>query len=236
MSEELQPLYDKKIACPVCTQAYNTKKIRSRFIRIEKVEDDFFTHYKDKLLNPIFYEIYVCPKCGYSFADTFSKSISSAALDNIKRQISDNWKERDYSGERTIEQAVEVYKLALLSGSLKKEKSIVVAGLCLRLAWLYRMLEKEDQEIRFLALALENYVSSYIESDYVGTQMTEMRLLYLIGELSRRTGKRNEAVKYFSKVIGHKNRSVETKLVEMAREQWYLVRESDKEAAAAEES
>lgn len=227
MSEDLKPLYDKKVKCPICSNSFSTKKIRSRFIRVEKIDADFFTHYKDQELNPILYEVNVCPKCGYAFADTFSSSFSANALQQIKSQISANWKEREFSDERMIAEAIETYKLALLSGALKQEKSIVLAGLCLRLSWLYRIDNDMEQEKRFMQISLEKYKQSYMETDYIGTQMTEMRLLYLIGELSRRLEYRNDAVTYFSKVIGHKNRSLETKLVDMAREQWYLIREND---------
>lgn len=228
MSEQIQPIYDKTIKCPICSSTYKTKKIRSRFIRTEKIDPDFFTHYKDRELNPSLYEVNVCPKCGYAFADTFSTSFSASAIENIKAKITANWKERDFSDKRTVKDAVETYKLAIVSGTIKREKSIVLAGVCLRLAWLYRILEEEEQEKRFIRLSLESYKNSYVETDFIGTQMTEMRLLYLIGELSRQSGERDEAVKYFSKVINHKNRSVETKLVEMAREQWYVIRENDK--------
>ena len=229
MSEDLKPLYDKKVKCPICSGSFSTKKVRSRFLRTEKIESDFFTVYKDQGLNPMLYEVNVCPKCGYAFADNFSEKISANAIQRIKDQISSNWKERHFGDERTLPQAIETFKLALLSGSLKQEKSIVLAGLCLRLSWLYRMTNDTEQEQRFMELSLEKYKQSYMETDYIGTQMTEMRILYLIGELSRRLGLRNDAVKYFSKVIEHKNRSLETKLVDMAREQWYLIREKDQE-------
>lgn len=230
MTEELKPLYDKKVKCPICSVSYTTKRIRSRFIRVEKMESDFFSHYKDKHLNPILYEVNVCPKCGYAFADTFSNYFPPNSIDLIKMQIMANWKERDFSEERSLQQAIDSYKLAILSGSLKEEKSVVMAGLCLRLAWLYRLVSDQHQELRFLEFALNKYKNSYNETDYVGTHLTEIRILYLIGELSRRLGDRHEAVKNFSKVINHKSRSLENKIVEMAREQWYLIRENDQTA------
>jgi uncharacterized protein len=228
MSEELKPLYDKEVKCPICANSYTTKKVRSRFIRVEKTESDFFTHYKEMRLNPTIYEASVCPKCGYAFSDAFSRNFPPGTIERIKAQITVNWKERCFSGERTIEEAIDVYKLAILSASLKEEKNVVIAGLCLKLSWLCRMIEDGIQEQRFMKLSLERYKNSFIESDYVGTQLTEMRLIYLIGELSRRVGNCEEAVKNFSKVIHHKNRSLESRLVEMAREQWYLIRETNK--------
>ncbi len=230
MSEELEPLYDKKVKCPICASEYTTKKIRSRFIKVEKIEPDFFTHYKDQALNPMLYEINVCPKCGYSYADSFSSTFPHGSKDLIKAQITSNWSEQDYSGKRQIKQAISTYKLAILSGALKEEKSVVMAGLCIRLAWLYRTIGNPEEEIRFVKLALEKYKRSYMEADYIGTQLSEIRLLYVIGELCRQIGDGVEAIKNFSKVIHHKNRSSEVKLIEMAREQWYLIRDGDKAA------
>ncbi len=40
--------------------------------------------------------------------------------------------------ERDIDEAIETYKLAYLSAMFKKEKSLTLAGLTLRIAWLYR--------------------------------------------------------------------------------------------------
>ncbi len=137
---------------------------------------------------------------------------------------SDKWKKQDFGRERTVEDAIRTMKLGVLSALLKKEKNIVIAGLCLRLAWMFRLLEETEQERRFLEKALVEYQASYLQSDYLGTKMSEMRILYLIGELSRRMGDETEAVRYFSRVIQHEKKSMEPKLVEMAREQWYEIR------------
>ncbi len=78
--------------------------------------------------------------------------------------------------------------------------------------------------MRFLLAALSHYKISYERGDYIGTQMTELRLLYLLGELARRLKKEEEAGLYFTRVIQHKKRATEVKMVEMAREQWYVMR------------
>ena len=226
MLQEIQPLYDKTIECPVCGKSYTSKKLRSRFLRIEMVDSDFFTKYKDAALNPLYYEVSVCPHCGFAIVETFSKKLSVAAKSNFETKVSANWKnERDFSNVRTVKESIEAFKLAIISGTVIEEKNIVLAGVCLRLAWLYRIEENAEQENRFIQFALEKYIKAYELGEFVGTQMTEMRLLYLIGELYRRLNNRDGAIKYFSKVISHKNKSIETKLVEMAREQWYLTKQ-----------
>lgn len=108
---------------------------------------------------------------------------------------------------------------------LKKEKHIVTAGLYIRIAWLYRTTDNHDQEMRFLKLALKEYTESYSTGDYKGTQVSELRLMYLIGELSRRVGQTQDAVRFFSRVIEKQRQSVEPQIVELAKERWQEMRE-----------
>ena len=110
--------------------------------------------------------------------------------------------------------------LSILAGSLKKEKNSVMAGLSLRLAWLYRGEDIVDQEKRFLALALKGYEESFLYSDFTGTSMSELKVLFMVGELSRRLGQYDKAVMYFSKIIQHKEANEEPKIVNLARKQW----------------
>ncbi|GJM81038.1 hypothetical protein HMSSN139_35340 [Paenibacillus sp. HMSSN-139] len=48
--------------------------------------------------------------------------------------------------------------------------------------------------------------------------------MYLIGELYRRVGKYNDAVKWFGRVINDK-RIVDAAMIRASREQWALLRE-----------
>ncbi|WP_249662544.1 DUF2225 domain-containing protein, partial [Lysinibacillus fusiformis] len=72
-------------------------------------------------------------------------------------------------------QAIQAYKLAFLCGTIKKEKNVAIAGLTLRLAWLYRSLNNSGQEERFMKLARDYYMESYSTEDYSSTQMSAVR-------------------------------------------------------------
>ncbi|TWI56173.1 DUF2225 domain-containing protein [Halalkalibacter nanhaiisediminis] len=230
MIYELQPLYDKEVCCLFCEMPFQTKRMRSRFVRVNKIHSDFYTEYKDASLNPVFYEVDVCPHCGFASTEMFNKYFPPGTKAIILEQFQ-KWKTQDFGRERSVEDAIRTMKLGVLSAMLKKEKNIVIAGLCLRLAWMFRLLKDTEQERRFLEKALLQYEASYQQSDYLKTQMTDMRVLYLIGELSRRLEDEDNAIRYFSRVIQHENKSVERKLVEMAREQWHLIRDKEKVAA-----
>lgn len=64
----------------------------------------------------------------------------------------------------------------------------------------------------------------------VDTHMSEVRLLYLIGELYRRLGKEKQAIIYFSRVIARKKETIEKGIVNMAYDRWQEIREEKKGA------
>ena len=54
-----------------------------------------------------------------------------------------------------------------------------------------------------------NMKNHILSGDYSGTQVSEIRILYLVGELSRRIGDQQMAIKYFSAFL--KNKSLQLK-------------------------
>lgn len=97
----------------------------------------------------------------------------------------------------------------------------------MRLAWLYRTYKVPEQEKRFMRLALQEYMASYSNDDFLGTHMSEVRILYLIGELHRRLGETKQAILYFSKVIAKKKETIETGIIAMAHERWQEIRSGE---------
>lgn len=225
MVTNIPATYDKELTCPMCEHTFTSKKLRSRSIRVEKIENDFYTVYKNPLHNPTLYEVFVCETCGYAFTDQFHHKVTENIKERFMKKVTASWVPRSYGGERTYEEAIVTYKLALISGKITEQKLIVMAGICLRLSWLYRYLENEEEEKKFLKHAAKYYESSYIEGDFKGTSMTEIRLLFLLGELNRKLEKTDKAIIYFSEVIQHKDRHLEPSIVDRAREQWQLIRE-----------
>lgn len=224
----IEPTFDKKFDCPICKKPFLSKKVRSRFVKITKFDTDFLPIYESNEANPIYYHVQVCPSCGYSFSEEFSKFFPPGSLETIQKEVTQKWVPHDFGGIRTNKDAIQTYKLAVFCGLLKKEKHIVLAGLYLRIAWLCRENKDELQEQRFLKLSLKEYEDSYVADDFRGTQVSEMKLLYLIGELSRRLNDLTKAVQYFSKVIEKQKQSVEPRIIEMAKERWHEIKENRK--------
>lgn len=222
---QVTPFYSKKVECFNCDNNFSSTKIRSRFIRISSHETDFKPVYTKNKVNPLYYNVTVCPLCGFSFTDEFSPYFAPETREAIQQQITSKWNGRSYGDLRDVNEAIDTYKLAYLSALYKKEKPITIAGLTLRIAWLYREKELLKEEINFLTIARDLYINSYSEGDHVGTQMSETRVLYLIAELSRRIGDEKEAIKSFSQIIEQQRTSTEPNIIEMAKERWREMRE-----------
>ncbi len=222
---EIEPIYLKTFKCLFCHHTFKSSRVRSRFVRVVSHDSDFKPNYKDTEANPIFYNVAVCPQCGFSYTEDFLPSFAPHTTERIQKMIVDNWTHRDFTGPRTIDDAIETYKLALLSARLKEEKPLPSAGLAARLAWLYR--EKGDQtnEMRFLEVARDFYVESFAQEDYIGTMMSETRVTYMIAELSWRIGDEDEAIRQFSRVIQNQEHSTDPKIIDIARERWQEIRE-----------
>ena len=221
----ISPFYEKGITCINCTEKFKTTKVRSRFVRISSHETDFKPVYLNPLVNPLYYNVSVCPTCGFSFTEDFSPYFAPGTKEIISKQITEKWNGRSFGKERNVIEAIETYKLAYLSATFKQEKSISLAGITLRVAWLYRDEANSDEEKRFLTIARNFYSASYSEGDYLGTQMSETRVLYMIAELSRQIGDEAEAVRGFSRVIESQRTSTDPKVIEMAKERWQEMRE-----------
>lgn len=219
---EMIPYYDKKVNCIHCKKNFTTTKIRKSTTKITVTDTDFKPTYIS--VNPIFYNVFVCEHCGLAFTEDFSTYFPPGTKESIETRICQHWIPHSFSGERTLNQAIQSYQLAIICGEIKKEKHVLLAGLALKTAWLYREQGKTDWELRFLESARDEYVDCYLHGDYRGTAMSEMKVLYLIGELSRRIGDKETATKYFSRIIEQQRQSTEKRIIDMTKEIWQEMR------------
>ncbi|MFD1205432.1 DUF2225 domain-containing protein [Sporosarcina contaminans] len=221
----ISPTYVKNVECLNCREKFTTTKIRSRFVRVAKHDSDFKPVYSDPDIHPLYYNVAVCEHCGFSFTEEFSKFFPAGTKEEITNTITSLWSGRSFGNERTIEESIETYKLAYLSATIKKEKPLTMAGITLRLAWLYREKGDQEEEKRFTSIARDLYTEAFSEGDYVGTQMSETRVLYMMAELSYRIGDQESTIRNLSRVIESQRTSTEPQIIEMAKNRWQEIRE-----------
>lgn len=222
-----EALYDKKIKCPICNNGFTSKRLRASAVRVDKRDEDFYTSYKGH--NPMYYEILVCPHCGYSASENSFDSLSTKETTAIKEILSGKIINRSFCGERTVNDALDSFKLALFIAKSREAKNSIIAGLALKIAWIYREM-KDEKEIEFLEHALEYYKQAYDKENLPLGNLDEISVQYLIGELSRRLNKLNDAVFWFNKAVSNPERSSNPRIEKLAREQWITVKEQAKKS------
>ncbi|MDV6378917.1 DUF2225 domain-containing protein [Sporosarcina sp. GW1-11] len=224
---EISPFYEKRMQCLLCKEHFPTTRIRSRQVRVSQHDSDFRPIYINKEINPIFYNVAVCPQCGFAYTDDFSPYFGPGVKEKIAKNITAKWRSRSFGHLRSKEEAVQTYKLAYLSANFKKEKHLTIAGMMLRIAWIYRESKETENEMRYIRIARDLYIQAFSEGDHVGTQMSETRVQYLIAELSWRIEDRPEAIRNFSRVIEAQKRSTEPNIIQLAKDRWQEIREDE---------
>ncbi len=222
-------LYTAEKTCVICDKQFTVTKVRNRLSMV-KQDSDFCTYYKE--VNPYYYAIWVCPHCGYAAQDTYFEEppANSAA---IKKFLAGRDVKVNFGGQRTRQDALTTYKLAIFFAEMAGILPSRLAGLYLKLAWLYREGGLPDEEEVMLDQARQQYEKAFLKERTPIGNMSQLTLEYLIGELLRRTGRLPEALNYLGKVVSNPQAKNEKRILEMAREAWNLARNARKEQIAA---
>lgn len=216
---DLIPLYSIKVVCCNCEHEFTTSRVRPSLKKAVRRDADFCSYYKNE--NPDYYVVRVCPKCGFASTENSADKLADWQRKAFNEQVGKRWQTRDFGEQRSWETALESYKLALICAQSIKDKSRIIASLLHHIAWMYRYKGDIAQEQRFMQYSLAEYIKVF-ENDGMGGN--DARLMYLIGELHRRIGDFNNAVKWFSRLINDQ-RIMDAAMIRAAREQWALLRE-----------
>ncbi len=208
--------------------------MRSRLVLI-KQDSDFCSYYKD--INPYYYKIWMCPHCGYAAQDANFEDILPAAAEKVKKFFAGRDIQIDLSGKRSREQGIVSHQLAIVCGELAGVPASRLAGMHLRLGWLYRETQQTMQEQATLIKAVEYYEIALEKENMPIGSMTELTITYLIGDLLRRTGASDKALLYLSKVVSSPQAKQEKRIADLARDVWQDMRaESRMKEASVQQS
>lgn len=227
--------FEQQKVCPVCQTKFTVTRVRSSACFVTHRETDFHVKYRD--IDPLLYSIWVCPNCQYANNDRdFNQDFSPHELERLKKGLPLlKSEEPNFSAERTPQTALRAVELAIRSAMVRQAPAIVLAGFYLRGAWLYRDLGKSEEEMKFIEQARKLYQQSF-EKEWgrFSAKMSDSRIMYLIGELFRRQGDNEEAIKWFSRTVTNKDIKSEPELNRLVRDQWEIAREDFKKQQAGE--
>ena len=230
--KEEKMIYSIKLTCPVCNHKFTNMKVMESKLRAEETDSDLFTKYKGGI-HPLIYNAVVCPECGNSALEENFRKINPRKKETIKEEITPRWTKQDHTKERTLKESVVCLKLVLYCTQITGGKKAELAGICLKIAWVYRIKQEEEKEMKFLRLAARLYEESYAEED---GQMDELTITYLIGELNRRTGDMEKAMNWLGKVVSSPYIRNNPQIEKLARDQWEIMKEYRNSKKQEEES
>ena len=197
--KSIEPLYDKNLTCLYCEKKFTSKQVRTNRIKLLGQDSDYCPHYEGE--NPIFYEAFICPHCGFAFTQSFNE-LTPGKREIIEKNYIQKLKEiPNYCGHRTWKEAIRAFNLAALSSYLKGENEAITGHLFLRIAWIYRYVDEKEKEKRFLKKALDFYNAAYLKGSSSSTNISEYQLLYLMGDIYTRLDHYQEASKIFSQLF-----------------------------------
>lgn len=215
-------LYDKEIICPVCSNKFKARSVKTSASRMIKKDSDFFIHYER--ICPYFYDVWLCNRCGYASMKHDFHKIKEYQMEKVRKLISPKWKGHQYPDVYDVSIAIERYKLSLLNYCITESRASSKAINCLKLAWMHRISQDNTNELTFIKQAAEGFNEAYYSEDFPIYGMDRYATMYLIGELYRKSTNYEQALIWFSKIIT--SPSIPQKIKNMARDQRDLIKDS----------
>ncbi len=221
-SSILDYIYDKSYTCPVCGNEVKARTVKVGKARNVSKDTDLMPRYEN--INPLFYDVVLCQNCGYAALSRYFEKLKHDQALLIKSTITQKFRAKVYPDLYDEDVAIERYKLALLNAVVKNSKLSEKAFICLKLSWMYRLKEDNENELKFSEQALTGFKEAFTKESFPICGMDTYTLVYLLGELSRRIGDNESALRWLGKVIV--TPGVSPRLKELARDQRDLIRDS----------
>jgi uncharacterized protein len=223
------PLWDKKLTCPFCGHPFETRRVRQGALRLREKWTDFGSLYEG--LSPYYYAITACPQCLVAARndefDRIKPGYEPKLMEFSKRARAQPSKP-DLSvpeGGMAVELAVKRHELAIACHKLRAHSEPgELAGLWLHIVWIWRIEGNAKAERHAMEQALAAYRVFFEKGDKLPEKLGEPGVIYLLGELSRRLGRLQEAREYFSKVLSMRNLSEFPNIEVLVREQMLVAK------------
>ena len=218
--------------CPVCGETTREIKTRSRLI-VQKTDEDFCVHYKN--FNPYYYKIWICEHCGFAADEkTFLTKLPDRTRQTVENYLKENKPDFEFSEERTANDAIEAFKLAIDQLDLIHAPLSKKASMHLQLAWIYRDTGDTELEKEYMQKAADFYDQSLTQERYPIGNLTDNAAMYVVGAIYYRLGDYEKCAQHLSRIIGDQSiKTREPQIFDKARSLWSDVREEKKKADAA---
>ncbi len=200
--------YEVIMNCPVCKHVFKSTKTKAKIKETTPTafESYLLPIYEGELINPLSYEVDVCPNCHYAaFHKDFKENTTQAhinAVNAFKEQIDKLSKGADFNViYRNYEMGRLSYVIAAYIYEKEVPKDYIKLGKCyLRVAWYSKEMKEYEFYRTSLKKALDTYVGAYNEIDDFTTSSI---IMYLIASINIELGDFDSALPYINKLNGN---------------------------------
>ncbi|MCO4783906.1 MAG: DUF2225 domain-containing protein [Candidatus Cloacimonetes bacterium] len=231
MAEEKPIIWKGDAQCPLCKTDFKVENVWLNRVKFQEVYTDLAKKYEG--VNPMVYEVWVCPNCFYA---AYKKEVFLDTSDLNEKLFKKLEPVRKKLGSalatdvaRTPDMGILAIKLALVTLQARKGVSAAkFASYFYKIAWIYRSLGEKDLELKYMQMALHRYEDAYEKEmePQIG-KMGETGLVFTMGELHRRTGDDQKAQEYFMKVITNKEMQGDPKFLKYCRDMLSGIKEGE---------
>lgn len=215
--EEKDLVLQKSVQCPICDHKFKVLVAKSAKVKRIGADPDTRPHYHN--IDTLKYDVYVCPKCGYAAMSKYFEHVSATQMKWIKEAVCNNFNSLpdDVPETYTPDEAVDRYKLALVSAMAKHARTSEKAMICLRIAWIRRDQIKEmnasnAEEVGKKQALIEEYEGFYKQA-YEGftkaysteTGLNATSIEYILANMAMHFKDYSTASKLISGLLGNPN-------------------------------
>lgn len=225
--------YSVKEECPICCYEMQVTKVRSRLIKVSE-DNDFCSHYKG--FNPYYYTVWACQHCGYAADGRGFKELKQSDMERLAMILLRKNMVMEYSPNRSRAEAIQAFKHAIFQAGFVRQRPAKIAGLCLKLGWLYREAKEEEKERDMLVMAAHYYDQALATERFPIGGMTDNTVIYLLGVLYYRTGEMEKSMRYLSRLISDKGARFEYRIYKKAQDLWQDIRDQKEKEKPEEET
>ncbi|MCR5303248.1 MAG: DUF2225 domain-containing protein [Lachnospiraceae bacterium] len=214
--KEEELVFEKTYECPACGEKFKSLTVRSG--KLKAVSQDRDLRWRYKQLEPLKYDVVMCPECGCAALSSEFGKITGKQAKMIKENISANFKpQREKKAVYSYDDALARYKVALANSMVRGVKASEKAFICLKTGWLLRGKAEQlnpgnlgyeqvkaktlAEEKAFMKNALEGFINARQSESFPMCGMDELTVDYLIAALSVEFGEKDRAMKLLSDIL-----------------------------------
>lgn len=223
-------VFDKKYECPVCYKEFVSPTVKGAKVKMIGQDSDLRPRYEP--LDPMKYDVIVCPNCGYAALTRYFDKIMPPQAKLVKEEISKSFRGIKHALDLSYDDAIERYQLALGNAIVKKGKASEKAYICLKMAWIVRgkmeslstdlddydeqMSDLRQDEMELLKNAFDGFITARQTEDFPMCGMDESTVDFIISVTAIKLDRIDIASKLVSGLLV--NPSANSRIKDKARE------------------